>query len=147
MNSRQRGFTLIEVMVAAAVLGIAATALMGLFSRSLTNLRTIGGLHQYQLACEDIMDRVLLQNTLPAEGKVEGRIDRLRARWIVEIEPWIPQNLDGRPREAVMKIDVQVVWPGRSGERSVKLETIKAAVISYSNDDFQNAIETALPNL
>ena len=144
--TRQRGFTLIEVMVAAAGLGMAATALLGLFSRSLSNLRAITDLHKYHLAGEDIMNRVLLQSSLPPEGKIEGRIERLGARWAVTVAPWIPQNLDSRPREAVMKVDVEIKWPGRSSERSVKLETIKAAVISYSNDDFQHAIETALPN-
>jgi general secretion pathway protein I len=146
VTRQQRGFTLIEVMVAAAVLGLAATALFGLFSRSLTNLRTINDLHKYQLAGEEIMNRVLLQSTLPSDGAVEGRIDRLNARWVVNVTPWIPQNLDSRPREAVMKIDVQILWRGRSSERSVKLETVKGAVIEYSNYDFQNAIETALPN-
>jgi prepilin-type N-terminal cleavage/methylation domain-containing protein len=146
VTRQHRGFTLIEVMVAAAVLGLAATALFGLFSRSLTNLRTINDLHKYQLAGEEIMNRVLLQSTLPSDGAVEGRIDRLNARWVVSVTPWIPQNLDSRPREAVMKIDVQILWRGRSSERSVKLETVKGAVIEYSNYDFQNAIETALPN-
>jgi general secretion pathway protein I len=143
---RQRGFTLVEVMVAAAVLGMAATALFGLFSRSLTNLRTIHDLRQYHLAGEEIMNRVLLQTSLPPEAEAEGRIERLNARWVVGITPWYPLNLNGQPREAVMKIDVQIVWPGRSAERSVKLETIKGSVISYSNNDFQLAIETALPN-
>ena len=109
----QHGFTLIEVVVAAAVLGIAATALFGLFSRSLRNLRTIDDLHKYQLASEEIMNRVLLQASLP-EAKVEGRIERLNARWTVQVGPWIPSTLEGSPREAVMKVDVQVLWKGRS---------------------------------
>ena len=142
----ERGFTLIEVMVAAAVLGIAVTAVFGLFSKSLSNLRTIDDLHKYHLASEEIMNRVLLQTSLPPEADVKGRIDRLNARWNVKISPWIPTNLDGNPREAVMKVDVQVLWQGRSSERSVKLETIKATVVSYNHDDFKNAIETALPN-
>lgn len=141
-----KGFTLIEVMVAAAVLGLAATALFGLFSRSVTNLKAINDLHKYQLAGEEIMNRVLLQTALPSQGKVEGRIDRLNARWTVSVTPWIPQNLDSQPREAVMKVDVQVFWQGRSTERNIKLETVKGAVIAYSSYDFQNAIETALPN-
>ena len=142
----ERGFTLIEVMVAAAVLGIAATAIFGLLSRSLSNLRTIDDLHKYQLASEEIMNRVLLQTSLPPEADVEGRIERLNARWNVKVSPWIPNNLDEHPREAVMKVDIQVLWQGRSAERSVKLETIKGTVVSYTHDDFKNAIETALPN-
>ena len=142
----ERGFTLIEVMVAAAVLGIAATAIFGLFSKSLSNLRTIDDLHKYQLATEEIMNRVLLQTSLPPEADVEGRIERLNARWNVKVSPWIPKKLDDNPREAVMKVDVQVLWQGRSTERSVKLETIKGTVVSYNHDDFKNAIETALPN-
>lgn len=142
----ERGFTLIEVMVAAAVLGMAATALFALFSRSLTNLRAVKDLHHYQLAGEEIMNRVLLLGSLPPGGNVQGRIEKLGARWVVEVTPWIPKSLDGNPREAVMKIDVQILWPGRSGERSLKLETIKATTVSYGHDDFQNAIENALPN-
>jgi len=46
----QRGFTLIEVLVAAAVLGITATALFGLLSQSSFNLRKIEDLHRYELA-------------------------------------------------------------------------------------------------
>src|SRR5207302_5395268 len=122
------------------------TAIFGLFSRSLANLRTINDLHKYQLATEEIMNRVLLQPALPAEANVEGRIDRLNAHWNVKVEPWIPSRLDGNPPQAVMKVDVRVLWQGRSSERSVTLETVKATAVSYAHDDFKHAIETALPN-
>ena len=145
MNS-QRGFTLIEVLVAAAVLGIAATAIFGLFSRSLTNLRTISDLHKYELATEEIMDRVLILGALPAEADVDGRIERLNARWNVKVTPWIPSKLDGNPPVAVMKVNVRVRWQGRSTERSVSLETIKGTPVAYGFNDLKNAIETALPD-
>jgi general secretion pathway protein I len=144
--SAQRGFTLIEVLVAAAVLGIAATAIFGLLSKSLTNLRTINDVHKYQLASEEIMNRVLLQGSLPDEADVEGKIDRLNARWKVKVAPWIPTRLDDHPPEAVMKVDVQVLWQGRSSERSVSLETVKGTKVSYAHDDFKHALETVLPN-
>lgn len=142
----QHGFTLIEVMVAAAVLGIAVTALFSLFSSSLSNLRKIEDLHHYQLAGEEMMNRVLLLASLPPGGKIEGTLKKTNARWIVTISPWIPQKLVSNIPEAVMKIDVEILWPGLAGQRSVKLETVKATTLSYSNNDFQKAIENALPN-
>lgn len=141
-----RGFTLIEVMVAAAVIGIAATALFSLFSNSLSNLKKIEDVHHYQLAGEDLMNRVLLLSSLPGGATIEGKVAPLNARWVVTVTPWIPSSLDGHPADAVMKIDVEVFWPGRSSERSVKLEAIKATNVSYGGTDYQQAIENALPN-
>jgi general secretion pathway protein I len=143
---RQDGFTLIEVIVAAAILGMAAAALFGLLSKSLFNLKKIDDVRQYQLASERIMNYALLLPQLPPAGRAEGRFDRIGARWILKVTPWMPQVLDNQPADAVMKLDVQVVWPGRSGDRSISLETIKPVSLSYSNYDFQRAVEAILAN-
>jgi general secretion pathway protein I len=141
----RRGFTLIEVMVASAVLGIAATALFSLLSRSLSNIRTVEDLHHYQLAGQDVMNRVLLLSTLPPGGRFEGTLEPADTRWSVTVHPWIPENFEEKPPNAVVKIDVEVFWPGRAGERSVRLETVRAASLTYSDYDFAAAIQSALP--
>jgi prepilin-type N-terminal cleavage/methylation domain-containing protein len=141
----KRGFTLIEVMVAAAVLGITATALFGLFSTSLLNLGKLEDLHRYHLAGEEIMNRVILLPTLPAEGRAEGNIARLGARWVASVTPWIPETLEGTPADAVMKVDIEILWPGRSGEQSLRLETVRPVQVSYSNYDLASAIESVFP--
>jgi general secretion pathway protein I len=142
--SKQRGFTLIEVLVAAAVLGITASALFGLLSKSLFNLRKVEDLHRYELVAEDVMNRVLLLPTL-APGSAEGPADNLGAQWTVNISPWAPPNLEGKPAQAVLRIDVAVSWPGRSSRQSIKAESLKAANVTYSNYDLQQAIEIAYP--
>jgi general secretion pathway protein I len=142
--SKQRGFTLIEVLVAAGVLGIAASALFGLLSRSLFNLRKVEDLHRYELVAEDVMNRVLLSSTL-APGTAEGPIDNLGAQWAVSVSPWAPPNFDAKPAQAVFRIDVAVSWPGRSSRQSIKVESLKVANVTYSNYDLQHAIEVAYP--
>ena len=62
------------------------------------------------------------------------------------LTPWIPQRIENNTPEAVMKVDVEILWPGRAGERRLKLETVKAGALAYNNYDFQHAIETALPD-
>ena len=144
MNGR-RGFTLIEVMVAAAVLGITATALFGLFSTSLSNLRKIEDLHRYHLAGEAIMNRVMLLSTLPGTGDAEGRLEELNARWTAKVTPWLPETLESKPAEAVLKVDVEVLWLSRSGERSIRLETVRPAQVDYSNGDLTRALASVFP--
>src|SRR5438105_5827379 len=95
--TRQRGFTLIEVLVAASVLGIAASALFGLLSKSLFNLRKVEDLHRYELVAEDVMNRMLLSTTLSAPANAAGAVDNLGARWDVAISPWAPPTLEGKP--------------------------------------------------
>jgi prepilin-type N-terminal cleavage/methylation domain-containing protein len=141
----QRGFTLIEVIVAAAIFGIAAGSLFALLSRSLANIRKIEDVHHYQLASEDVMNRALALRTLPANVPIEGALKNPPGRWIVRVSPWSPSKFDSHPSEAIVKIDVEVRWQGRSGERSVKLEALKAVNLSYGKDDFAEAIAHVLP--
>ena len=141
----RRGFTLIEVLVAASVLGIAATALFGLLSKSLSNLRKVEDLHRYELAAQDLMKRVLLLQTLPAPATAEGVVDNLGANWSVKITPWAPATLEKKPEQAVLNIEVEVTWPGRSSQRNVAVESLKVAKIDYSNYDVRQSIKTAYP--
>src|SRR5438093_5185925 len=122
----RRGFTLIEVIIAAAVLGIAATALFGLLSKSLFNLRKIEDLHRYELAAQDLTNRVLLLSPLPAPAEAGGALDNIGARWTVNVKPWAPSSLEKKPDEAVLRIVVVVTWPGRSSQRSIEIEALKA---------------------
>jgi general secretion pathway protein I len=142
---RPRGFTLLEVVVAVAILGMAATALFGLFSGSLFNLRKIEEVHRYQLAAEDVMQRVLSLSSLPADGRAEGTLDEIEGRWVAVISPYVPMTLEEKPSQAVMKIDVEMVFPGRTGERRIKIEAVKPTAVSYGDSDFERAIENAFP--
>jgi prepilin-type N-terminal cleavage/methylation domain-containing protein len=147
-----RGFTLIEVLVAAGILGMVATALFGLLSTSLSNLHKVEEMHQYELAAEDTMDRVLFQPTLPVPSRAEGSLDSLGnvsnlgnsgGHWTVNIDPWAPPKLENAPSQVVVKVHVVVSWPGRVSERSIELETLKATKIE--NYDLENRIQTAYP--
>jgi type II secretion system protein I len=143
--NRQRGFTLIEVLVAVSVIGLASVALFSLFSTSLLNLRKLQDLHHYQLASEDLMNRVQLLQKLPAKGNATGTLSDLGADWNVSVAPWYPTSLDGKPDLAIMKVDVNMTWRTRVGQRSFHIESLKPATIVYDTYDLNKAIDNAAP--
>ena len=143
--THQRGFTLIEVVVAVAILGLSSSALFGLFSTSVDNLRRIEELHRYQLAADEVMNRVLLLPVLPASGQAVGRKSQIDADWRVRVAPWIPESVDGRPEQAIVKIVAEIEFDGRSGRRNIRLETVKPSALTYAPQDFQRAIDNVFP--
>ena len=143
--THQRGFTLIEVVVAVAILGLSSSALFGLFSTSVDNIRRIDELHRYHLAAADVMNRVLLLPVLPADGQASGRLSQIDADWRVRVEPWIPESFDGRPAQAIVKIVVEIEFDGRSGRRNISLETVRPSPLTYTPQDFQRAIDDVFP--
>jgi prepilin-type N-terminal cleavage/methylation domain-containing protein len=138
-----RGFTLIEVLVAASVLAIMATALFGLLSTSLSNLRKVEDLHRYEMAAQDVMNRVLSLSDVPVPAMAEGAVENSNAHWVVSIDPWAPSSVDKETRQAIVKVRVVVTWPGRSTDRNIELESLKTTkMVSY---DLQNSIQAAFP--
>ena len=143
--THQRGFTLIEVVVAVAILGLSLSTLFGLFSTSVDNIRRIDKLHRYHLAAADVMNRVLLLPVLPADGQASGRLSQIDADWRVRVEPWIPESFDGRPAQAIVKIVAEIEFDGRSGRRNISLETVRPSPLTYTPQDFQRAIDDVFP--
>src|SRR2546430_9160129 len=90
------GFTLIEVLVAASVLGIVATALFGLLSTSLSNLHKVEELHHYELAAQDVMNRVLFLPTIPVPATVSGHVENSNARWALTVDLSTPATLENK---------------------------------------------------
>jgi general secretion pathway protein I len=142
----QRGFTLIEVLVAAGVLGITATALFGVLSTSLFNLRTVEDRHRYELAAQGLMNRMTLITTLPPQGRAQGSLDEAGGAWSVQVQPWAPPDMvTSHPPEGIVKVNVTVSWPGRSIRRQIGLEALRAVAIDYSDSSLQEALGQIIP--
>ncbi len=129
-----------------AILGIASVALFSLLSNSLFNLRKLEDLHRYQLACEQVMNRIQLLQKLPPQGSVSGRAADMAADWTVSVSPWYPANLNGQPDHAIMKVDVELTWNARTGLRHLHLESLKPTTVAYNNYDFSQALDKTIPN-
>jgi len=127
-TSQDSGFTLLEVVVA---LAIAALAIVGLFQAA------SGGLLAVNTAgrVEEAVQRA--QSHLAAVGRsaalIQGEFtddDGGGYHWRLRARPVASRQVaatDGSPTALATLFDVEVTisWPGRSGERSVVLKTMR----------------------
>jgi general secretion pathway protein I len=125
---RERGFTLLEVLVAVAIAGL---ALVGLFQAG------SGGMFAADTAAraEEAVQRA--QSHLAAVGRnaalVQGEFtddDGGGYRWRLRVQPLAArQGLAPDGSSAVTStlydVEVAILWPGRKGERSVVLRTLR----------------------
>jgi len=121
-KNAEKGFTLIEVLVAVALLGIAVTAVIQLFS---ANLRAIASSEDYiyasaraEATMREILDDDELSETSFSEITDDGyRIDVS----IAEVLQDRTENLQVRLLEVVLS----VYWTSGARERSLTLRTMK----------------------
>ena len=117
MNAR--GFTLLEVLVALAILGVAVVASIQGFAQGLRLLKLAGD-HQDAMM---VADQKLREVVDPSEGTEEGT--ETRFRWKRTVERVVTPELANAPRPTpwtVYQIDVHVQWDER---REVYLATLR----------------------
>ena len=119
------GFSLLEVLVAFAILALSLGVLMQLFSGGMRNTLVSDG---YSRAVELAESTLALAGTeIPLEpGGHSGEEKGLR--WQLNIQPYPPQELLAPPEHIeAFHVSVRVTWDDADRDRSVVLDTLRLA--------------------
>jgi general secretion pathway protein I len=124
---RQRGFTLIEIVVAMAILGVGLTVIIELFAGGLRLGRTSEEFSKAVSLARMKLEEVSL-NPVLQEGSETGEFDK-NFRWQVDVKKMDILPLE-RPPEFLplvefYRLKVDVLWKSGSKERITGIETYK----------------------
>lgn len=149
MNARaQRGYTLLEVLVAFALLAIGLGLLLAILSGGVRAVARASQSTQATLHAEGLLDTLGADQRLQP-GHREGAFDNGRYHWTLDIVPFkpplpLPQRggalgLDPASQSFVENVMVRVVlrmqWGVRGADQSLRVETLRA----YAPDPTQQS--------
>lgn len=121
-GARCGGFSLLEMLVALAILGIALGALYQAASGATRNLRTAQR-HAYAVElARSLLDQYAV---VPAAGLAERGETGSGFRWQVRARP-LPGVGSALPAGRLQALQVRVAWPDGARERSVVLDGVVA---------------------
>ncbi|MBU8975600.1 MULTISPECIES: prepilin-type N-terminal cleavage/methylation domain-containing protein [unclassified Lysobacter] len=87
MRRAQRGYTLLEVIVAFALLAMALTLLLGILSGAARQVRVSSDAGRAALYAQSLMDQVGVGERIAA-GQRDGEFEQGRYRWQLRVSPW-----------------------------------------------------------
>jgi type II secretion system protein I len=131
LTLKVRGFTLLEIVVALAVMSLCITAILQSFVGVTSSTRVASDYYRALQIAETRMTLLVTQKDPQKSDR--GNIDEVY-RWETRIEEYVPESDDplsaGSPFESLdyelmpYHFHVQVTW-GDSKERSLELSTIR----------------------
>ena len=135
MSRNARGFTLLEVLVATTIMGIAVAGLIAGLSQSTRNASRLTDYDRAAMLARTKMNDLLLDVNLPFDGNVDGQFDRdqsggVPAGWRAVLQPFDVPPRAGPGMIILQRIALEVWWmPAQGSRRSIQLEGYRQARI------------------
>jgi len=126
---RQRGYTLLEIIVAFAVLGLALTLLLGTLSGGVRQVRWSADSGRAALHAQSLLDEVGVGEVLQP-GRRDGEFDGGRYRWVLDVAPYVDRDRPpGQPFDPfspqLLQLQLTVSW-GEGGPRErLQLQSLR----------------------
>lgn len=136
---RQAGFTLLEVIVATLLMGLAVAGLMGAMTQSARNAARVVNHDRAALLAKRKMDELLSMSTWPRNVVMQGQFDEAQvgvpAGWRARVTfPERPPNaFPGVP--VLQRVELEIWWQEGEQRRSMPLSAYRRATLV--NEDMQ----------
>ncbi|GAB3729700.1 prepilin-type N-terminal cleavage/methylation domain-containing protein [Luteimonas pelagia] len=129
-RTRAGGFTLVEVIVAFALLALGLALILGALTRATGQVRWSADAGRAALHAQSLLDQAGVGEAL-APGTREGELEDGRYRWRMEVAEWADPDLPpaaARPLDPVaprlLELHLQVAW-GEGADERVSLRSLR----------------------
>ena len=131
---REKGFTLIEVLVAAAIMGIAVAGILGGLSTAARNASKLTQMDRAALLARQKMDEILVEPSILRKRPMQGIFDPnvaggTTAGWRAQVVPFEAAPGAGPGQWVLDRIELEVWWMDGSTRRSFSLETFRRGIL------------------
>ncbi|WP_363800697.1 prepilin-type N-terminal cleavage/methylation domain-containing protein [Lysobacter firmicutimachus] len=129
--ARTRGYTLLEVIVAFALLAMALTLLLGTLSGAARQVRWSNDAGRAAMYAQSLMDQVGVGQALKP-GQRSGDFEQGRYRWTLGVKPWRdPAPASTQPIDPnalrLMEVQLAVEWGDGGSGRRLMLRSLRSA--------------------
>jgi prepilin-type N-terminal cleavage/methylation domain-containing protein len=135
IGKAEQGFTLLEVLVATVIMGIAVAGLIAGLSQSAKNASRLSDYDRAAMLARGRMNELLLDANLPFEGNIEGlftgdQSGAIPTGWRATLKPFDAPPKAGPGAIILQRVALEVWWmPPNGGRRSIQLEGFRQAMI------------------
>jgi general secretion pathway protein I len=128
-HGREQGFTLIEVIVAFALLALALTLLLGTLSGAARQIRAADDASRASLHAQSLFSQLGVVEPLQP-GRREGEFEDGRYRWSLEIAPYADPRVPGAvidpSASRLLELQLLVRWGDGAGQAQ-RWQTLRLA--------------------
>ena len=135
----QRGYTLLEVLVAFALLALGLGLLLAILSGGVRQVARASESTQATLYAESLLDTLGADRRLQP-GRSQGAFENGRYGWTLEIAPFKPPvpapardnpsaadpNLQNAVDNVMLRVVLQMQWGVRGPDQTLRIETLRA---------------------
>ena len=132
---KRAGFTLLEVLVATVIMGVAVAGLIAGLSHSVRNAARLADYDRAAMLARTKMNDLLVDKTLPFDGTVEGQFEPeqsggVPSGWRASLRPFDLPPHAGPGVTILQRIGLEIWWQPVAGtRRTIELESYRPVPI------------------